>query len=115
MAEVLHCIANPHGDAHPQVVEVGRSQQNATGGLGWGDNPPQTFWCEMHQKASNLHSAQQLSLSRAVAEETVDVAGVGDNVAATPKELIDAARRYRAKAAQLEQAAAALAAAGARL
>ena len=67
----------------------------------------------MHQKASNLHAAApQLALGRAIDAETVDVAGAGANVAATPTELLDAAHRYREKAAQLEAAAAAAAAAG---
>jgi hypothetical protein len=102
----------PHDRIALQVVQVDGSRRNATGGgeYGWGDNPPQTFWCEMHQKASSLHAAAQLSLSRAVADETADVAGVDAAAAASPAELLDAARRYRAKAAQLEAAAAAAAA-----
>ncbi len=77
--------------------------RNATGnGYGYGDNPPQTFWCEMHQKASNFNaarSAPQLALS--AANEEADESG-----AMTQSELLEAARRYRAKAAQMEAAAA---------
>lgn len=65
----------------------------------------------MHQKASNLHAEAQLSLSRAITDETADVAGVGAVSGATPAELLDAARLYRAKAVQLELAAEAAASA----
>jgi hypothetical protein len=58
----------------------------------------------MHQKASNFNaavSAPQLALSRAAE------AGAEGSGAMTKSELLEAARRYRAKAAQMEAAAAA--------
>ncbi len=58
----------------------------------------------MHQKASNFNvavSAPQLALSRAAIEE-----GEDENGAMTQSELLEAARRYRAKAEQMEAAAA---------